>query len=159
MLNWLAAHITLPYILVFVAGLLAGYAINWYMCYLKFKKLGTPMTSRRNGFTTIVGIIIVITMVWIMVSTQQARNCAINLNVAVVAEQKAATLERNGFQNAIQQSLSLPPDILALPQNDPRRKALTDPITAEYLKQVAEANKLRENGKDEQNAARKACGR
>lgn len=158
MLNWLAAHITLPYVLTLTIGLLLGYCINWYVCYRKVKKTGQQMT-RRDGFTTIVGIIIVIAMVWIMVSTQQARNCAINLNVAVVAEQKAATLERNGFQNAIQQSLSLPPDVLALPQNDPRRKALTDPITAEYLKQVAEANKIRENGKDEQDAARKACGK
>lgn len=158
MLNWLAAHITLPYVLTLVTGMLIGYGINWYVCYREAKKTGEPMATKRDGFTTIVGLIIIIAMVWIMVSTQQARNCAINLNVAVVAEQDAATLERNGFQKAIDESLSLPPDIQALPQNDPRRKSMTDPITAEYMKKVAQANKIRQDSRGAQTAARKACG-
>lgn len=156
MFNWLIEVITFPRILAFILGMIFCQLIGWYVDRRRVKK-GLP--AKSSGANAVIGTVIILTMVWIMVSTQQARNCAINLNVAVAAEQDAATLERNGFQQAITESLSLPPDIQALPTNDPRRKALTDPITAEYMKKVNAANKIREASQDDQEAARKACGK
>jgi hypothetical protein len=158
MLNWLAAHITLPYILVFIVGLLAGYAINWYMCYRKFKKQGKVMTSKRDGFNIIVGVVIILAMVWIMVSTQQARNCAITLNKSLSVEITAGKMEREAFQNAIAMQQKLPKDIQDLPDNDPAKKAAMQPIQDFYFGEVNKAKKIREDNKAATDAAQKACG-
>lgn len=158
MLNWLAAHITLPYVLVFVVGLLVGYAINWYVCYRRNKKAGGPMATKRDGFNTIVGIIIILAMVWIMVSTQQARNCAITLNRSLQVEVTAGKMEREAFQNAVAQQQSLSPAVRDLDNADPVKKAAMKPIEDKYFSEVAKAKKIRDDNKAATDAATKACG-
>lgn len=158
MINWLVQHLTLPYVLTLVVGLLLGYGINWFVCWRKFKNDPTAGRAGRDGFTTIVGLIIVIAMVWIMVSVTQARNCAIQLNVSTSAETAAAKIERDAFEGAIAKSLAAPAEIRALPQNDPAYQAYMKPIQTEYLTALAKANDMRKRNETVQSAAAKACG-
>jgi hypothetical protein len=108
---------------------------------------------------TVAAIVIMLAMVWIMVSTNQARNCAINLNVAVSNEQGYAKIERDTFAKAIQRSQAVPADIQALPQNNPQRKAYFDPITADYMAGMSKAAEGRANNQRNQEAAARACGK
>lgn len=155
-MNWVLEHVTLPYILTLVAGMFLGmflgYAVDWVRA-----KRGQPV-RRSTPVTTAASVVIVCAMVWIMLSVQQARNCAINLNVAIAQEQVIAKIERDSFARAIAQSQSVPPDIQALPLNDPARKAVMDPITNEYLAQQAKAAKMREANQGHQAEAARACG-
>jgi predicted PurR-regulated permease PerM len=155
MLNWLAEVITLPRVIAFVLGMIVCEIIGLYINKRRVRK-GLP--AKQSTFNVVIGVVVILTLLWIMITTQQARNCAININISVSREQEAATIERNSFQHAIQESLSLPPEIQALPTNDPRRKALTDPITAEYLKQLSIANEVRKNNQAALDKARKSCG-
>lgn len=158
MFNWLVEHATLPYVFTLCFGLLLGYGINWFVCYLKFRRHPGAANIKGDGLTTIVSLVILIAMSWVMISVAQARNCAIRLNVSTSAETAAAKVERDGFQQAITKSLAIPPDLRNLPQNDPALQAYTKPIQDEYLKQVAKANDMRERNKAEQEAAQRACG-
>lgn len=155
MLNWIAEIITFPRIVAFVLGMLAGQGLSYGVNKYRVAKGKTPSPSTLNA---VVGVVIIAAMVWIMVATQQARNCAISLNVAVANEQAIAKIERDSFAQAIQKSLTLPPDILALPQNDPRRMALTKPITDQYLAETARAAQMRTDNQGVQDAAKRACG-
>jgi hypothetical protein len=159
MFNWLSENITLPYVLVLVAGLLLGYGINWGVCaWQERRHPGETVRVKRDGFITLVGIIIIIAMTWIMVSVDQARNCSIRLAVSQANENAANKMERDAFQLAITKSLSIPPELRGLPQNDPALRAYTDPITQEYQSKVGEANKLRQDNQDNASRAAKACG-
>lgn len=155
-MNWLLEHVTLPYILTLIAGMLLGALIGCVVDWHR-RRRGKPVT-RQSPIVALASVVIILTMVWIMFSTQQARNCAINLNVAVGREQVIAKIERDSFAKAITQSQAVPADIQALPVNDPARKAYMDPITNEYLAQQAKARKLREANQENQDAAQKACG-
>jgi predicted PurR-regulated permease PerM len=157
MFNWIVEHVTLPYVLTLVAGLLLGYGINWFVCRRKARKLGVSV-PKSDGLLVIVSLIIVIAMVWIMVSVQQARNCSIRLAVSTSQEEAANKVERDAFQQAITESLKIPPDVLSLDQNDPARKAYTDPIQARYLAGVSKANDMRQRNRAVEEDARKACG-
>lgn len=155
-MNWILEHVTLPYILTLIAGMLLGAGIGCIVDWNR-RRRGKPVT-RQSPLIALASVVIIVTMVWIMLSTQQARNCAINLNVAVAKEQVIAKIERDSFAKAITQSQAVPEEIQALPQNDPTRKAYMDPITNEYLAQQAKARKLREANQGAQDAAQKACG-
>lgn len=150
-------HITLPYVLTLIAGLILGAGLGYLADWVQ-RKRGKPAT-RQSAVVPVASLVIILTMVWIMVSTNQARQCAINLNVAVAREQAIAKIERDSFAKAIVQSQAVDPDIQALPQNDPARKAVMDPITKEYLAKQAEAAKMREDNAALNDAARRACGR
>lgn len=156
MLVWLTQIITLARIVAFVLGSIVT-LIAFMVVDRKRAKAGKAKSSTAY-VNVVVGTVIIVTMFFIMVSTQQARNCAINLNISVAREQSAAKIERDSFQTAITESLALPPEILALPQNDPVRKAATDPITNQYLTALAQANKMRADNQSLNEAARKACG-
>lgn len=155
-MNWLLEHVTLSYILTLIVGLVLGvglgYAVDWIE-----RKRGKP-ARRQSPVVAVASVVIVLAMVWIMVSTQQARNCAINLNVAVAQEQVIAKIERDSFARAIVQSQAVPAEIQDLPKNDPARKAVMDPITNEYLAQQAKANQMRNDNRANQEAAQRACG-
>jgi hypothetical protein len=155
MFNWLIEVVSLPRIVAFILGMMVCELIGLFINKRRAKK-GLPV--KQSSFNVVVGVVVILTLLWIMITTQQARNCAININVSVTREQEASTIERNSFQGAIQKSLSLPPDIQALPTNDPRRKALTDPITADYLRQLAAANEIRRSNQDAVDKAKEACG-
>src|SRR3954462_6071408 len=152
MFNWMVEHVTLPYVFVLCAGLLIGYGINWFVCSRKQDRPGV----KSDGLVTVISLIILIAMTWVMISVNQARSCAIRLNVSTSSETAAAKVERDAFQHAIVKSLGAPPNIRDLPQNDPARVAYMKPITDEYLGQVAKANEMREHNKAVQEAAQKA---
>jgi hypothetical protein len=159
MFNWLVAHVTLPYVFTLIIGLLLGYGINWFVCARKVRKNPDhPIVVKGDGLVTVVSLVIIIAVSWVMISVTQARNCAIRLNVSTSAETAAAKVERDGFQKAIVDSLSVPAEVRALPQNDPVYQQYMRPIQQEYLAQVAKANDLREHNKAVQDEARKACG-
>jgi predicted PurR-regulated permease PerM len=155
-MNWITEHVTLPYILTLIAGMILGLGLGYLVDYVRAKR-GKPVT-RQSAVNTVAALVIVLAMVWIMVSTQQARNCAITLNVAVGQEQIIAKIERDAFAKAITASQGVPPAIAALPQNDPARRAYFDPITAEYLDSMGKAAQMRENNHGKQEAAARACG-
>lgn len=158
MFHWLTENLTLAYVLVLCSGLLIGYGINWFVSWRKFKNDPTATSIKGDGFIYVVGIIAIIGLVWIMVSVDQARSCSIRLAVSQSNENAANKIERDAFQTAITKSLAIPPDLRNLPQNDPRLKAYTDPITAEYTSQVATANRMRADNQANAAAAAKACG-
>lgn len=158
MFHWLTENLTLAYILVGCTGLLLGYGINWFVCWRKYKADPTATRIKGDGFVYIVGLIVILAMVWIMVSVDQARSCSIRLAVSQSNENAANKLERDAFQTAITKSLAVPADLRNLPQNDPRLRAYTDPITAEYTSQVATANKMRADNQANAAAAARACG-
>lgn len=155
-MNWITQHVTLPYVLTLIVGMLVGLGLGYLVDYVRVKR-GQPV-RRQSAVNTVAAIVIMLAMVWIMVSTQQARNCAINLNVAVANEQGYAKIERDAFALAIQRSQAAPPDLAALPQNDPRRKAYFDPITADYLTAMGKAAAGRAENVKNQEAAQRACG-
>lgn len=156
MSNWLLEHVTLPYIITLILGMLLGVGLGCLVDWNR-RRRGKPVT-RQSPIVAVASVVIILTMVWIMVSVSQARNCAITLNVAVAREQVVAKIERDAFAKAITDSQRVPSDIQALPQNDPRRKAYMDPILAEYTAKTSQANKMREANKEAQDAAQKACG-
>lgn len=156
MTELLLEHLTLPYVLTLIAGLVLGVALGYVVDWVQ-RKRGKP-ARRQSPVVVVAGLVIVLTMVWIMVSTNQARQCAINLNVAVAREQAIAKIERDSFAKAIIQSQSVDPAIADLPQSDPVRKAVFDPITQEYLDQQAKAAKMREDNAVNRDAAQRACG-
>lgn len=158
MFNWLSEHATLPYIFTLVVGLLLGYGINWFVCYRKFKRTPGATSIKGDGFVYIVGLIIILAMTWVMVSTDQARNCSVRLAVSQANENAANKMERDAFQVAITKSLAIPAELRALPQNDPAVRAYTDPITAEYRSKVDDANRMRQENQDNAARAAKACG-
>lgn len=158
MFNWLVEHVTLAYVFVLCSGLLLGYGINWYVCWLKFRRNPDSRVVKGDGLVTIVSLVILIAMSWVMISVTQARNCAIRLNVSTSAETAAAKVERDAFQVAITKSLAVPAEIKSLPQSDPEYRRVMQPIQDEYLAGVAKANDMREHNKAVQAEAQKACG-
>lgn len=156
MLNWIIDAITLPRIIAFVLGLLAGQLIS---CVVSQHRRRTGREPTKSTLNNVVGVVIIVAMVWIMIATQQARNCALTLNKSLQVEITAGKMERESFQNAITKSLTLPKEIQDLDQQDPRRKAFTDPIRDQYLAEQKRAAKLREDNQVTQQKAQKACGK
>lgn len=149
MFNWLMEIITLPRIIAFILGMAFCQLIGWYVDRRRVKQGKPPKASSVNA---VIGTVIVLTMVWIMVSTQQARNCALTVNTSVTEAQRIDGISNDSFQNAIKESLPYS----QLPDDERRR--LTQPITDKYLATQAEVAKMREANRANQEAARKACG-
>lgn len=150
-MNWLEHFLTLQVLLAFVGGIILGNVI-------RCKGLN-GMGNKRFPFQAMIVIMVVAAMVYIMVATNQARECAIRLNVSVSTEQDIAKIERDALATAILKSQAVPAEIQALPQNDPTRRAYMDPITAEYLASTKTAADKREANKSVREAAQKACGK
>jgi predicted PurR-regulated permease PerM len=156
-MNWLLHTLTFPVMMAFIIGMLAGQIANWVQYRMRLRKDPSKVV-KRSSWEVVISLMAIVVLAWIMVSTNQARNCAITLNKSLSVEIQAGKTEREAFQSAITQSLQLPPDIQALPNNDPVKQAATKPITDKYLAAVAEANKLRTDNQGAQDAAKKACG-
>lgn len=155
-MNHLLERITLDRVLILIVGmalgLALGYLVDWHA-----KKKGKPV-RRQSPLNVFAAIVILLTMVWIMVSTNQARQCAINLNTSLQVEITAGKMEREAFQNAVTQQQLLPKEIQELPQTDPAKVAAMKPIEDYYFGEIAKAKKLREDNAGKQAAARRACG-
>ena len=154
-MNWIVEHVTLPYVLTLIAGMCLGVALGMLSDHLR-RRAGKPV-RRQSPMIALASAVIVLAMIWIMVSVAQARNCALNLNVAVAQEQVIAKIERDSFAKAIVQSQAVPSEIQDLPRDDPRRNAVMDPITNEYLAQQAKAAKMREENAGLNAEAQRAC--
>ncbi|UOW93099.1 hypothetical protein SEA_NOSHOW_31 [Mycobacterium phage NoShow] len=157
MTEWISETITFPVVLAFVLGIFAGQFANWCNYRRRMKKHPETVV-KRSYWEAVIGVLVTVVLVWIMVSTNTARNCALTLNTSLTVEITAGKMEREAFQNAITQSLSLPPEIQNLPNNDPKKIAVTKPITDAYLAKVAEARKIREDNAGVRDAAQRACG-
>lgn len=149
-------HITLPYVLTLIAGLILGASLGYLADWIQ-RKRGKPAT-RQSAVVPVAALVITLTMMWIMVSTGQARECAITLNRSLQVEIVAGKMEREAFQNAVVAQQSLPKDIQDLPENDPAKKAATKPLRDTYFAQIAAAKKLRDDNAGRQAAAQRACG-
>jgi hypothetical protein len=152
--NWLQEFLTIEVMLAFFGGILVGSGLLW----LYLKRKGNLMSLKRFPYQAIVTVVVVAVMVYIMVATNQARECAIRLNVSVSTEQDIAKIERDALATAIVRSQGVPVEIQALPQNDPARKAYMDPITAQYLASMKSASDKRTANQSVREAAQKACG-
>lgn len=152
---WLQSFVTLQVMLAFFGGILVGSGLLWF--YLKRK--GNPMALRRFPYQALIIVAVIAVMVYIMVATNQARECAIRLNVSVSTEQDIAKIERDALATAILQSQAIPADVQALPQNDPARRAYMDPITAQYMASVKSASDKRAANQSVREAAQRACGK
>jgi predicted PurR-regulated permease PerM len=157
MMDWLTENLTFGVVIAFVVGIFAGQLVNWLQYRYRMKK-NPEKVVKRSSWEAVIGVMVAVVLVWIMVSTNSARTCALTLNSSLTVEITAGKMEREAFQNAITQSLSLPEDIQSLPQEDPRRVAATKPITDQYLAKSAEARKIREDNAGVRDAAQRACG-
>lgn len=149
MLNWLSETLTLARLLAFVLGMIVSQVVGWYINRRRMKA-GKPCKS--SGMNTVVGVVVILAMIWIMVATQQGRNCALTVNRSVSESQRIDTIDNDSFQNAIKESLpyqNLP---------DAERREATKDITARYIAVQAEVAKLRKANQANQAAASKACG-
>jgi predicted PurR-regulated permease PerM len=156
-MNWLAHTLTFPVVLAFVIGILAGQTVNWIQYRMRLRRDPSKVV-KRSSWEAVISLLAVVVLVWIMVATNQARNCSIRLAVSQANENAAGKLERDAFQTAITKSLAAPADIRALPQNDPRYRAVMQPITDEYLAAEKHANDIRTSNAANVAAANKACG-
>lgn len=156
-MNWLVHFLTFRVVLAFIVGIITGQFVNWLNYRWRMKK--NPGTVvRRSYWEAVIGLTAVVVLVWIMVATQQARNCALTLNTSLQVEINAGKIEREAFQNAVAMQQKLPPEIQSLPNDDPAKKAATKPIEDYYFGEVARAKQMREDNKGAQDAAREACG-
>jgi predicted PurR-regulated permease PerM len=156
-MNWLTHTLTFPVVLAFVIGILAGQTANWIQYRMRLRRDPTKVV-KRSSWEAVISLLAVVVLVWIMVATNQARNCSIRLAVSQANENAAGKLERDAFQTAITKSLALSPEIQALPNNDPAKIAATKPITDEYLATEKRANDMRTSNAANVAAANKACG-
>ena len=149
--------ITFKVVVSFTIGILCGQIGNWLN--YRWRKHKRPDTVvQRNFWEAVVGIVTVVVLIWIMIATQQARNCAITLNTTLQVEITAGRMEREAFQTAVVQRQNLPQDLRGLPDSDPRKAIVLKPIEEAYFKKIAIATKLREDNKEVRESAQRACG-
>jgi predicted PurR-regulated permease PerM len=156
-MNWLTHTLTFPVVLAFVVGILAGQTVNWIQYRMRLRRDPSKVV-KRSSWEAVISLLAVVVLVWIMVATNQARNCSIRLAVSQANENAAGKLERDAFQTAITKSFAVPADIRDLPQNDPRYRAAMQPITDEYLAAEKHANDVRAANAVNVAASNKACG-
>lgn len=156
-MNWFANTLTFPVVLAFAIGIFAGQAANWVQYRMRLRRDPSKVV-KRSSWEAVVSLLAVVVLVWIMVATNQARNCSIRLAVSQANENAAGKIERDAFQAAITKSFAVPADIRDLPQNDPRYRAAMQPITDEYLAAEKHANDVRTSNAANVAAANKACG-
>lgn len=157
-MNTLSHYFTLPIILAYMGGIVTGQVVQWAIVRHYAKKDSNSMKVRKFPYQAIVFVIVLCTLGYIMVSTNEARQCAIKLNVSVSVEQDIAKIERDALANAIIASQAAPAEIRDLPQSDPARKAIFDPITERYLSEMKRASDLRTANQAKRADAENACG-
>lgn len=158
MAEWIQHTLTFGVLMGFIIGLFAGQLANWIQYRYRMKK-NPEKVVKRSSWEAVIGVMVAVTLVWIMISTQQARNCAITLNTSLGVEIVAGKMEREAFQNAVATQQTLPKEIQDLPANDPAKKAAMKPIEDSYFKQVAAAAKIRNDNAGAKDAAQRACGK
>ena len=156
-MNWLTEFLTFRVVIAFILGILAGQLANWLNYRWRLRKHPDTVV-KRSYWETVIAVTSIVVLVWIMVTTQQARDCALTLNRSLEVEIAAGKIEREAFQNAIGMQQKLSPEIQALPNNDPAKRAAVKPIEDYYFGETAKAAKLREDNAGAQAQAREACG-
>lgn len=152
MINWLHHTLTLAVVMGFVIGLLVSQLVSLYL-YRRHR------VSETSSWLSVVAIVIVAAIIWIMVATQQARNCAITLNVSVSEGQRIEKIESDALFVLFTAAINPPADVANLPQDDPARKAWGQRIGAQYVSTVRDAARQRTINEANQAAAQRACGR
>lgn len=153
-MDWLTQTFTLPVAIAFVLGMAGGQAINW----LANRHKSTEGIVRQR-FQVVVGVAIVVAMVFIMVTTQRAHDCAVKLSATISVEQELAAKERKALQDLFLAAMNPPPEIAALPQEDPARKAWGVGVGNAYLDSINSVNTARAANEANRQAAQKACGK
>jgi predicted PurR-regulated permease PerM len=153
-MDWLAYTFTLPVAIAFVLGVAGGLVINW----LANKRKSTEGIVRQR-FQIIVGVVIIIAMLFIMITTQRAHDCAVKLSATISVEQELAAQERKALQDLFLAALNPPPEIAGLSQDDPARKAWGQGVGKAYLDSIAKVTADRDANEANRQAAQKACGR
>lgn len=148
--------LTLPMASAFVGGATVGQIITWLIARRKQQK--DIMTGRRFPYQAVVMVMVLATLVYIMYSTQQARNCALRLNLSLSTEQSISKTERDALQNLLFAAINPPPDIVDLPQTDPARIAWGQKLGQQYLATVQSAAQKRVDNIKVADDARQACG-
>lgn len=154
-MNWLEHFLTLQVCLSFVGGAVLGNVIMWK--FIKGKG-SNGMAGKRFPFQAIVLVMVVVVLVYIMVTTQQARNCALRLNVSLGTEQSIAKTERDALQNLLFAAINPPPNVRDLAQDDPARIAWGQQLGQQYLATVQSMAQKRADNVKVADDARQACG-
>jgi hypothetical protein len=149
--------VTIATVLAFIAGLMSGQLVNWVQYRWRIKKHPETVV-KRSYWEPVIAVMVVVVLVWIMVSTNQARNCAVQLNNSISNEQAISKIERDALENLLFQAISPPPDIANLPQDDPRKQAWGKELGSQYITQVQTAARKRGENQVLADQARKACG-
>lgn len=152
-MDWLTHTFTLSVAISFVVGVAGGLSINWLV---SRRSEGTVRSSR---FQVMVGVSIVVAMLFIMVATEQAHECAVKLSAAVTVEQTLAAQERKALQDLFLAAMNPPADIVALPQEDPARRAWGAGIGKAYIDTVTRTSQARAANQVAEDSARRACGK
>lgn len=150
-------HITLSLVLAYIAGIMSGQFANWLQYRWRMKK-NPGSVVKRSYWEPVIGVMVAAVLVWIMVSTNQARNCAVQLNNSISNEQAIAKVERDALETLLFQAISPPPDIATLPQEDPRKQEWGKQLGTQYITAIQAAAKKRGENQALADAARKACG-
>jgi hypothetical protein len=116
------------------------------------------MVGKRFPYQFVTWVLVLATLVYIMYSTQQARNCALRLNVSLGTEQAIAKIERDALQNLLFAAINPPPDIAPLPPQDPARVAWGQKLGQQYLATIQSAAQQRVANVKVADDARQACG-
>lgn len=152
MINWLQDTMTLPVAISFVLGMALGQIVGWYVC----KRKGME-SNNASRIQIVVGVAIVVAMLFIMVTTQRAHDCAVKLSATITTEQALASQERKALQDLFLAAMSPPPDIAALPQDDPRRVAWGKGIGGSYIDTINKTTKARSENQADREAAQATC--
>lgn len=141
--------ITFPRVLCVILGLVLGEVIR---CLANVYRKKTGKQPKSSTFHTVVGVIVIISALWVMVATAQGRNCALTVNLSVAEAQRIDAIDNESFQTVLKESLPY--------QNLPEaeRRAATKPFLDKYLATQGQVVQLREANRANQAAAQKACG-
>lgn len=152
-MNWLTHTLTLSVGIAFIVGAAGGLSINWLV-----NRGNKPDGVQRSRLQVMVGVAIVVAMLFIMVATQRAHDCAVKLSAAITTEQVLAGQERKALQDLFLAAMNPPADVAALPQDDPARKAWGQGIGKTYIDTITRTTRERAANQAAEDDARQACG-
>lgn len=111
------------------------------------RKISLPKMNRKY----LIWIVVIVSMVGIMwsttetaTSTQQNTEKMTALAIRLCEGSKVTRVENKGLQDLFFAALNVPPEIAALPQDDPKRKAWGQDIGLKYLGTLDDAGQQRD---------------
>lgn len=151
--------ITLPVVIAFAIGGLLGWGASWVTDHFKDKRDPENAPKRSvQRLKVLAGVVFTSVMLFITVSTNQSWYCARETSQILQEEQRLATVERNALAELFTAAIQPPPDIAALPQEDPKRKAWGVNLGNKYLATTKQVAAERAANEERRSQSQSACG-